>query len=220
MHKFTLFTILLSIITISIVIDIVVNGYSLSSDYVPEKEEVIVEKMQSEDKENSTVEPAETETTTDDSVDLYSFTEIETFDEVLLKNIGIERGIVKEAPQDKLYLQAIHLPKEAKNRIKIVNLFDFEEYLGTMYALQFQDTDEAEKFYSDLKVKSLTIAGANIRETDTFGDASFYFNQIGKTKTAFSTVRIGSSVYGFEYPHKSHQIFKDLSKELSDNQDK
>ena len=81
MHKFTLFTILLSIITISIVIDIVVNGYSLSSDYVPEKEEVIVEKMQSEDKENSTVEPAETETTTDDSVDLYSFTEIETFDE-------------------------------------------------------------------------------------------------------------------------------------------
>ena len=223
MHKFTLFTILLSVITVSIVIDIVVNGYSLSNDYVPEKNQAVEEILEKTIAPAEKTDPIEASTAatkgeeTNDEVALYSLADANLVDEVLLQEIGIERGIVKEVSNDQLYLQAIELPENVKNRLKIANLFDFEKYLGTMYGLRFQNLEQTEQFYSYLKAKALAVTGASIRETNTFGDASFYFNQASKTKTAFVAVRIGSNIYGFEYPHSSHQAFKDLSAALVTN---
>lgn len=222
MHKFTLFTVLLSIITVSIVIDIVVNGYSLSNDYLPTDNAVVNETIidektppAKEDVINSAPEAMEEESIPEDgTISLFSFVDKAPITADLLTKIGIENGKVKPILIDKPFLQAISLPENVKNSLSIVNLFDFEEYLGTIYALHFGSLKDAEKFYSDLKAESLKINGVDIRETNTFGDSSFYLNQEGKTKTAFSVARIGADIYGFEYPHKSHQVFKDLAEAL------
>lgn len=219
MHKFTLFTVILSIITVSVVIDMIVNGYSLSRDYVPEKVETgevinaadLPKKIASPSEKAMKV-PAESE----ENISLYGFIDKETITVDLLTEIGVKDGKIKAVNTTKPFLQAISLPENAKNRLKVVNLFDFEEYLGTMYALNFLNTKDAEQFYSDIKAESLKIDGIEIRETNTFGDASFYLNQQGKTKTAFATVRIGADIYGFEYPHGSHQMFKDLAAKLKE----
>lgn len=246
MHKFTLFTVILSIVTISIVVDIVVNGYSISQDYVPERssevfeasdlsdlqaspEDVknkIEEGITEEDVEEGTLavnteDSGETEEIVDNEplgASELSFDDKEIINVALLQALGVENGAVKDSAP-KPYLQAIEFEESLKNRLKIVNLFDFEEYLGTIYALHFQTEEEAQQFYSDLKAKSIAVEGANIREADVFGDQSFYFNQEGKTKTAFSTVRLGASIYGFEYPHRSHQFFKELNEVLKADAD-
>ncbi|MBT6068990.1 hypothetical protein HOG48_04505 [Candidatus Peregrinibacteria bacterium] len=222
MHKFTVFTVILSIITISVVVDIVVNGYSISDDYIPEASEVeVIDSSDLADRlTNGVVE--EIAVKAEEKIVLEPEIEVEKTDEEntnskitkeLLQAIGAEKGIVKNSPE-KPYLQAIELEENVKNSLEIVNLFDFEEYLGTMYELNFETKVEAEQLYSDLKTQSIAVEGASIRETDSFGEQSFYFNQEGKTKTAFVTLRIGANIYGFEYPHKSHQFFKDLGKEL------
>ncbi|MDP4007574.1 MAG: hypothetical protein Q8P68_00095 [Candidatus Peregrinibacteria bacterium] len=224
MHKFTLFTVLLSIITVSIVIDIVVNGYSLSNDYVPTDDGIVTETAIDEKTpivEEDVINPMpeggeENDGNADETISLFSFADKDAITADILTKIGIENGKVKQILIDKPFLQAISLPENVKNRLEIVNLFDFEEYLGTIYALHFGSLKDAEQFYSDLKAEALEIDGADVRETNTFGDLSFYLNQEGKTKTAFSTARIGSDIYGFEYPHKSHQIFKDLSSALAE----
>jgi hypothetical protein len=225
MHKFTVFTVILSIITISVVVDIVVNGYSISKDYIPEASEVEV--IDSSDLANHLADKAGEEVALEAEEKIVLIPEEEVVEEAgevvintgstitedLLKAVGAEKGIIKNSPE-KPYLQAVELEGNVKNSLKIVNLFDFEEYLGTIYELNFGSQTEAEQFYSDLKAQSIAVEGANIRETDSFGEQSFYFNQEGKTKTAFVTLRIGANIYGFEYPHKSHQIFKDLGKGL------
>lgn len=219
MHKFTLFTVILSIITVSVVIDMIVNGYSLSKDYVPQRVESgevinaadLPKKITSpSEKDAKPAKPVESK----ENISLYGFIDKETITVDLLTEVGVKDGKIKAVNTTKPFLQAISLPENAKNSLKVVNLFDFEEYLGTMYALNFLNTKDAEQFYSDIKAESLKIDGIEIRETNTFGDASFYLNQEGKTKTAFATVRIGADIYGFEYPHGSHQMFKDLAAKL------
>lgn len=218
------------------VIDMIVNGYSLSKDYVPQRVETgevinaadLPKKIASpsekpmkvaiptDAKPAAPVKSAESEET----ISLYGFVDKETITVDLLTGVGVKDGKIKAVNTDKPFLQAISLPENAKNRLKVVNLFDFEEYLGTIYALNFLNTKEAGQFYSDLKAESLKISGIEIRETNTFGDASFYLNQEGKTKTAFVTVRIGADIYGFEYPHGSHQMFKDLAEKLQSTSSK
>ena len=238
MHKFTLFTVILSIITVSIVIDIVANGYSLSKDYIPPKDQSTSEFVDDTELKDKIVTPEErsgikipvdkseatasdmptdaaaTGNTTDGTVSLFSSAENDAITPELLAKVGIKDGKVKTSSADKPFLQAITFEKNIKTGLKVVNIFDFEEYLGTIYALHFGTIEDSKKFYSDLKTESLALSGADIRETNTFGDASFYLNQEGKTKTAFSVVRIGADIYGFEYPHSSHQIFKDIASQL------
>ena len=233
MHKFTIFTVILSIITISIVVDIVINGYSISQDYVPEKQVSILDSSDLEGKtvtelgdteipettEEESIEP-DAAKEADEGVNIHpeGLTEGETtINQTLLETVGLEQGSIKNAPE-KPFLQAIELEETLKNSLKIVNLFDFEEYLGTIYELQFSSDSDARTVYSDIKAQAVTVQGAHIRETNAFGEEAFYFNQAEKTKTAFVTLRMGTHVYGFEYPHRSHQFFKDLSAAMIDSE--
>ena len=117
MHKFTVFTVILSIITISVVVDIVVNGYSISDDYIPEASEVeVIDSSDLADRlTNGVVE--EIAVKAEEKIVLEPEIEVEKTDEEntnskitkeLLQAIGAEKGIVKNSPE-KPYLQAIEL---------------------------------------------------------------------------------------------------------------
>lgn len=128
----------------------------------------------------------------------------------LLKESGLDEPVLKSPAQSDFMLQVIPLNEEWKKNIKVANLFDFERYLGTMYALQTTQDNSAKKLYSDLKALCLTLEDVTVKEVNAMGDQSFYVNQIGKSKTAFSIVRVGTYVYGLEYPHSSHTIMKSV----------
>lgn len=230
MHKFTLFTVILSIITVSIVIDIIINGYSLPENYIPtaERSETVAP---SPIRVATTAQPpgeaiptqiAPAVTSPDEAIQevlspaiaLPFDTASDLITPAFLAELGLKQGTVRPATNKPLYLQALTLDEKMQKTLKVVNIFDFEEYLGTIYALRFETAKEAMSAYSELKTMALALPRTNIKETNTFGDASFYLNQEGKTKTAFSTARIGSHVYGLEYPHKSHQFFKNISEKL------
>lgn len=212
MHKFTIFTVLVSIITVAIIFDVVMNGYSVPNDFVPEPE-TEREVVTAGNLKTLKVEEVNEQPATNNS-EVYSVASMIIPTSELLKAIGIEKGEVRDAGNKQVFLQSIELDENISKNMNTVNLFDFEEYLGTIYSLGFSNVEDSEQVYSSLKVMAMEVQGSEVRETNTFGQKSFYVNQEGKTKTAFSVVKIGTNLYGFEYPHKSHQIFKNISQQF------
>jgi hypothetical protein len=67
-----------------------------------------------------------------------------------------------------------------------------------------------EDIYDLLKLRASEGLEVEINETNDYGSASFYMNDLRRENAAFLTVRIGSRIYGFSYPKQYHPQIKNL----------
>ncbi|MFA4891358.1 MAG: hypothetical protein WC604_03325, partial [Candidatus Gracilibacteria bacterium] len=79
-----------------------------------------------------------------------------------------------------------------------------------VYVVIVDDPEQIDEVYSVLKVRAAEGVDIEINETNQFGNASFYMNDLRRDSVAFLTVRVGSKIYGFSYPKQYHPQIKNL----------
>lgn len=89
------------------------------------------------------------------------------------------------------------------------NLFDGEEFVGAIYEMRYPTATGSFQGYLTLRERAedLSDLGA-MNEVNLYGDSSFYFNHITKTKTVHMVMRRGADVYAFEYAYAHHDKMK------------
>jgi len=86
--------------------------------------------------------------------------------------------------------------------------------LAKVYVVKMGPNSNVDDVYKVLKVRGSEGLDTEVNETNTFGAASFYMNDNRRQNTAFLTVKIGNSIYGFSYPKEYHLQATNLIKLL------
>lgn len=84
------------------------------------------------------------------------------------------------------------------------------KFLAKVYVFRIGVNTNVRDVYQLLRSKASQGTGVQINETNEFGINSFYMNDSRRTGVAFLTVRIGSMIYSFSYPHDYHSQIKNL----------
>jgi hypothetical protein len=82
--------------------------------------------------------------------------------------------------------------------------------IAIFYQFQAKDAALANEVYSYLKNKSMSLMGATINETNSFGTASFYLNSLSEKTKSFLVVKQKENVYALAYLKEYHPLVKQL----------
>jgi len=205
MQKFTVFSILLSLTLLLVLGDLVVHDYLRSGPSAP-AELPQVSEVGSTSVLNSLI-PVETAELPEEFVAIAQIEPKLQEDKFVMA--GLSDPSLKEAAFSGLIFQFIPFSDQAEALVHQSHLFNGEEFVGTVYEVNYPSETAAFQGYLALRQRanSLTDLGS-INETNTYGDSSFYFNHDLKDKTVHLVVRSGESVYAFEYAHVNHDLFK------------
>jgi len=208
MHKFTIFTILLSIIVILVVAELVMNDY-LGDDFAEEQVvEDVVEDVVVEDVEEDVVAPIDTELRGDeDEVGEI----VGTLTQELLATLDLAEPVVTTALYDDLIYGFWDASEDFSEMTVLQHkLFDGASYIGVVYEVQPKSAIELFTAYETLRQLAESSENGSINENDYYGDASFYFNHNTKTNTVFLVLRQNDIVYALEYSSDYHVTMRSL----------
>lgn len=228
MHKFTIFTILLSIIVIFVVAELVLNDYT-GDDFAKQDPEV---KEQIADEAIPIEEPitvTDTEIRGDEEIIPVSdeapvATEEEsapTFEASLTQDIATQAGALQETPMTDIIVTTS--PYDgliygfwdtstafADLTVLTHKLFNGATYLGTIYEIQPGSAIDLFTTYETLKTIANESDTGVLNENNSYGQASFYFNHTTKTNTVFLVLRQNDMIYALEYSHSAHPFMRTL----------
>lgn len=194
MQKFTIFTVIFSIAVMAVVAELVMNNY-VGSD-------VIATNTTTADGNSGTeVTP---ETTTSASTDRVITSDI-------LAQAGFTQPVYKETAFSGLLFSLIDLSTLTEGmNVAQGNIFTDITYAATATEFSFATPEQTDAFYQFLQEKAASVSGATLNVTNNYGDGSFYLNSAIKSKTAFLSLKKGTKVYTFEYPHRNHGLITAL----------
>jgi len=91
------------------------------------------------------------------------------------------------------------------------NLFDGENFIGSVYEFRYPTETGSFQGYLSLRERAATLADVGeLNEANNYGDASFYFNHFSKTKTVHLVMKSRNNIYAFEYAYKHHDQMKNV----------
>ncbi len=210
MHKFTVFSIILSLSVLLILGDVVIHDYLNPDNYPSNKDLATSEEdssdfaLDTEDSEPNVELSEESETENLDVV----YMDVELREELFLQ-AGFIAPILKETLFSGLVFQFLPFSDQTDALIYQVNLFEGENYVGSVSEMTYPSETASLQGYLTLRDRAaeLTELG-EINEVNNHGSASFYFNHVNKTKTVHFVMRSGSKIYAFEYPYAQHENMK------------
>lgn len=198
MQKLTIFSVLLSISVVLIVVDTVSHNY-LAAPEAPESLETPVENADAPLLE----EPAE-EAAVSLSEDLSS-----SLNASLFESANFTSPVLKDTLYSGLVFQFISFSDQNEATIYQWNLFDGEQYVGSIYEIKYPTETGSFQGYLALRERAMNLSEIGlVNEVNNYGDASFYFNHKNKIKTVHLVLRTGSSVYAFDYSQSNHEKMK------------
>lgn len=211
MQKFTVFSVLLSFTVILIIGDMVLHDY-LNADQFEQS----VESLESEINElqgdpeasdgNTDVEAEDEEVTlsSEDVTDPKITTD-------LLSESGFGSPVLKEAIFSGYVFQFINFADQLGAVTYQWNFFENEAYKASIYEIKYETETGSFQGYLNIRKRAgeLTQIGT-VNETNSYGDASFYFNHKTKTKTVHLIIKRGQTIFAFEYPYSIHDRMKTL----------
>lgn len=198
MHKFTIFTILLSIIVIVVTIDLVINGYW-------KKDSAIIQNTLSNVAPN-VLDADNSKKRVSDDIPL----PISTISDDVLLNSGIIQPQMKQVKFNGKLFQFIDLSAFGFEDIAKTNVFDGSEFRFSVYEIQTDHPTLAEEMYHLLQDEASKNSDISMNETNQYGDQSSYLNHSRKKQTVFLMVLMDTTVYAFEYPAGSHDVVKNI----------
>ncbi len=226
MHKFTLFTIGLSVVVILVVAEVVVNDY-LGEDFAQKEtvEEVAVE-----------VEEPLTDVVAEEGVEAPLDSEIRG-DEIespvveeeqgapqsvalitteLLASVGVLEPKVETAAFQGLVFGLFDVKEEfAGFTVLEHKLFDGSNFIGMVYEISTENELQTFGAYETLRQKAQGSSLGTVNENNDYGEASFYFNHSTKTSTVFLVVQKAGHAYAFQYSPSYHRaVVKPLLEKL------
>lgn len=230
MHKFTLFTILLSVVVVLVVADLVINDFwgndfaqetdsETTAEAVVDTETPLTDPLEdpiafTDPEDRGDEEPTDStndeETPTEDTpLESTPSEETPTATPVLVDSLLLDAGFTEPSLTTQAYDGLIFgfWDTEVALQDNVVfqhKLFQGEDYLATFYEIQTDSEVALFEAYETLRSLALSSTNGEINENNAYGDASFYFNHLTKTNTVFLVFQKSSSVYAFEYPPTAH----------------
>lgn len=225
MQKFTVFSIILSISVVLILGDIVFHDYLSAFNNANATDTTITVPA---DDINPTLDPGNedsgldtTEVNEDDGLDETAWVELteDTNLAVLTPSItdqnfinaGFFDPVLKDTIFSGLIFQFIRFSDQSDAFVYQWNLFDNEEFIGSVYEIKYPSDVGSLQGYLTLRdrANAQTDMGT-VNEVNNYRDASFYFNHATKTKTVHLVIRSGATIYAFEYAYTHHDKMKNL----------
>jgi len=224
MHKFTIFTILLSVCVVLIVADLVLHDY-WGEDFA--SQDAITEQTSPDETvpDETPVSPgASTDLTTPTDPEFYgdeednpttSTTEPPEVQPTLTQALTADLGLTEPILETESYTGLIYgfwdLSASLNGATVLRHkLFDGTTFLGSIYEIRGTTDVDLFSLYEALRTLANTSDTGTINENNAYGEASFYFNHSVKTNTVFLTVRTQNAVYAFEYAPSAHVQMKKL----------
>lgn len=198
MQKFTVFSIILSLCVIFILGDMVFHGYLNTS--VLQVEEVsqtgsgtevepLVENVQL-----SSSDIPEAKLTTEDFI-----------------TAGFENPVLKDAVFDGNIFSFLTFSDQSDAYVYQWNFFDGETFVGSIYEVEYKSDTGGFQAYLTLRNRAVKLLDlGDVNETNSYGDASFYFNHKAKKNTVHLVIRKGGTIYAFQYAYSGHDKMKNL----------
>lgn len=219
MQKFTVFSIILSLVVVLTITDLLFHDYLNRNTETVETTPVEDPVNTDDDLVDMTISPSDTDisggTVTDISdtpVELQSESGLPSLlSSELFEQAGFEVPTLKEASFSGLLFQFLGFTDQQVANVYQWNLFDGSTYVGTIYEVAYPTDTGGFQGYLNLRdeAKTLTEMGT-VNEVNNYGDASFYFNHKAKVKTVHLLIRIGARLYGFEYAQSYHDKMKNV----------
>ncbi len=201
MQKFTVFSIILSLCVIFILGDMVFHGYLNTS----------VLSVPAESGTGAEIEPAvENVVVHEDEVPVAKLTAAH------LTAAGFSNPVLKNAVFDGNVYSFLTFSDQSDAYVYQWNFFDGETFVGSVYEIEYRSETGGFQGYLTLRdraAKLLTLGDTN--ESNTYGDASFYFNHKSKKNTVHLVIRKGGSIYAFQYSYSLHEKMKSLFEIIS-----
>ncbi|QQR54917.1 hypothetical protein IPG41_07125 [Candidatus Peregrinibacteria bacterium] len=199
MQKFTVFSLLLSLVVVLATVDVLFHDY-LGEDPAVEENQTVEE----------IPEPLDTEPV-EEEVELQEEKSPSWITGDLLTQAGFTLPVVKEALFSGLIFQIIPFSDASQSQLSQLNFFDGERYVGSFYEIVYPTDTGSFQAYLTLReaAKALPDLGT-VNEVNMYGDASFYFNHKSKVKTVHMVALYGKRIYGFEYAQTEHEKMKKL----------
>ncbi|KKP37645.1 MAG: hypothetical protein UR28_C0028G0013 [Candidatus Peregrinibacteria bacterium GW2011_GWF2_33_10] len=217
MPKFTWITIFLSIFITVVVTEVVINEYTLNQTGSLAANVSQTETNINNENDTSVADIAAL-TTTDEKIEKNSTTANDqiipiidqpSITETILTSAKIANAVIKEIEFNGQMFDFLKIDFPSQYIIQ-QNIFSGQSYIGLAYEIHFQSPLDAEEYYMELKNKSAALDFAKVNENNSFGEKSFYINNKNKENTVFLICKVGTVIYGFNYPHSSHAIFKSI----------
>lgn len=210
MQKFTVFSVLLSFTVILIIGDMVLHDY-LDADQFEQSVESLESEINELQGEPEATDGIEGEASIDEDVTLSEENTNPTITTELLASSGFGNPVLKEAIFSGYIFQFINFADQLGATTYQWNFFENEAYKASVYEIKYDTETGSFQGYLNLRKRAgeLTQIGT-VNETNSYGDASFYFNHKTKTKTVHLVIKRGRTIYAFEYPYSIHDRMKAL----------
>lgn len=214
MQKLTLFSLLLSISVILIVGDIVYH------DYLSDFEAAVPTETEEEATEISLNPDTELEeepvALSEESEEIVATVLESSLSGELFKQAGFIQPVLKDTLFSGLVFQFISFADQSEATVYQWNVFDGEQYIGSVYELKYPTETGSFQGYLALRERAMSLSDlGTVNEVNNYGDASFYFNHKTKVKTVHLVVRTGNDIFGFEYAQTYHEKLKNVFDSLS-----
>ncbi len=216
MQKFTVFSIILSLVVVLTITDVLFNNYLNLDTAVDTVDTTEVMPTPITDTSEPLTLPV-TDTTTDTPTSPDQPVELqETAEDTpsslsvdLFRTAGFENPTLKEAGFSGLVFEFLGFTDQSAATVYQWNLFSGAAFVGSIYEIKYGTDTGGFQGYLNLRdeAKTLTDMGT-VNEANNYGDSSFYFNHKAKVKTVHLLIRVGANLYGFEYAQGYHESMK------------
>jgi len=125
-------------------------------------------------------------------------------------NSGFVGAYMTEEGPDGLLYKSINIGDLVGVSSKKYSITNGTTTFAKVYVVIVDNPLQVGGVYDVLKVRAAEGVDIEINETNQFGSASFYMNDLRRDSVAFLTVRVGSRIYGFSYPKQYHPQIKNL----------
>lgn len=198
MQKFTVFSIILSLCVIFILGDMVFHGY-LNTNVLQ-------------------IEEAAQAGTGETTEPIIENVQVDTSDipEAKLKAAdfiaaGFENPVLKDAVFDGNIFSFLTFSDQSDAYIYQWNFFDGETFIGSIYEVEYKSDTGGFQAYLTLRDRAVKLLNlGDVNETNSYKDASFYFNHKAKKNTVHLVIRKGGTIYAFQYAYSGHDKMKNL----------
>lgn len=216
MHKFTIFTIIFSIIIVFIVANLIITDFR---DNTKDGNNAVLVLSEDVKANVAATEPAPTSSATTEKIKVELDDKMETSNVKVLNNdywlkIGLnEADIASKEFNERIF--TILSPnnngtlKVYKNFIKAGDLQGVE-----IYEVIMADNESALTNYEEMLKMGQKSILFSANPTNDFGNKSFYLNDELKKDSVFLIILRENVIYGLAYPKGKHQSLLNLFKEL------
>lgn len=219
MNKFTLFSIVLSLIIILMVLELVRNdyltnynqsqsdGFGRKTDFVNQNESAFDGSVFGQAKTDfpSNIDKQNIGANASELLLLSQITQ------EIIEKAGFVEAKLEQVDFNNLIFQKLEVNAGDTEQVLKFNVFENEIFAASIYETLYGNPDVAKEFYNLLMEQSGLLAGMVVNVTNSFAQGSYYINvEEGENVRVMLVVLFDKGVYVFEYPHANHSKIKKL----------